>query len=53
LSALAFLGFWQAAAHASAAPTTSGSQYAPPASGQGGLIGPGGLSGAHGSTRLS
>jgi len=54
LSALAFLGFWRAAARTPAAATpTSGSEYAPPANGQGGLLPPGGLGNPHGSTRLS
>jgi hypothetical protein len=51
LSGLAFLGFWQGAQHASA--TQPGSKdFALPSSGQGGLLGPGGLD-PHGSTRLS
>jgi len=51
VSALAFLGFWQGAQHASAR-QPGGSDYAPPPGGQGGLLGPGGLD-PHGSTRLS
>ncbi len=51
LSALAFLGFWQGAQRASAS-QPGGSDYAPPSSGQGGLLPPGGL-GPHGSTHLS
>ena len=43
LSAAAFLGFWQASAHASAprataTPSAASGQYAPPGAGQGGLI---------------
>lgn len=53
LSALAFLGFWQAAERVSAAPATgTGGQYAPPSGSQGGLLPASGL-GPHGSTRVS
>jgi hypothetical protein len=51
LSVLAFLGFWQGTQQASAT-QPGGKDYAPPASGQGGLLGPGGLN-PHGNTRLS
>ena len=51
LSALAFLGFWQGAQHASSS-SPAGGDYAPPSNTQGGLLAPGGL-GTHGSTRLS
>jgi hypothetical protein len=51
LSALAFLGFWQGARHASSSSQSSG-DYAPPSGTQGVLLPPGGL-GTHGSTRLS
>lgn len=54
LSALAFLGFWQAAARTPAvAPPPNGGGYAPPTNGQGGLIPPGALGNPHGSTRVS
>ncbi|MBF6591787.1 MAG: hypothetical protein IVW57_14865 [Ktedonobacterales bacterium] len=51
LSALAFLGFWQLAAHT---PRSSGNGYAPPAGTSGGLVQPGSFGGPpNGSTRIS
>lgn len=54
LSALAFLGFWQAAGHSSnAAPSSQGGGYAPP-SGAGGLVLPGQFGGTpNGGTHVS
>ncbi len=51
LSALAFLGLWQGAQHATPTAQETGG-YTPPSGASGVLLPPGGL-GTHGSTRLS
>jgi hypothetical protein len=56
LSALAFIGFWQAAAGAprdARAPTPTPGDFSPPTPGSGGVLLPGSFGAPHGGTHLS
>ncbi len=56
LSALAFIGFWQAASGAprvTPAPTPTPGDYGPPAAGSGGVQLPGAFGSPHGGTHVS
>jgi hypothetical protein len=56
LSALAFVGFWQAASGAprnAPTPTPTPGEFAPPTPGSGGVLPPGSFGAPHGGTHVS